>query len=518
MAKPVKILWVDDEIDLLKPYFIFLQSKGYELLTVSNGTDALQVIENQYIDIVILDENMPGLSGLEVLSEVKKIKPHLPIIMMTKSEEENIMDSAIGSNISDYLIKPVKPNQLLLALKKIVEKNQLVTEKSRTEYLTEFNKLSQRISLAYTLDDWKQIYKDIVYFEDLFEQINEQNLSETLQSQHKEANIQFGKFIKQNYIGWFKQQIERPLMSANLLQKKFFPIAQQHPKIALLLIDNLRYDHWLAISRHLIKWYNIETDLYVSILPTATSYARNAMFSGLMPSEIEKIFPDIWLNDDEEGLKNKFEEELFKKQCSRLGVKDQYFFKKIISNNDGKIFSSDLPNILQKYQKLVVVYNFIDILSHSQIESKTLRELSDSDSAYKSIVNSWFEHSPLLEIIQKLRESDYTLFVTTDHGSIRIYNPIKVIGERNITSNLRYKQGRNMNYPSKDVFEIKDPSQVYLPKSTVASTYIFALNQDFFVYPNHYNYYVNMYQKTYQHGGVSLDEMLIPYALLVPKL
>ncbi|MCX7862897.1 MAG: response regulator [Bacteroidales bacterium] len=517
MTKSLYILWVDDEIDLLKPYFILLNNKGYTVKAVSNGTDALQILENENFDLVILDENMPGLSGLEVLSELKKINPHLPVIMMTKSEEENIMDSAIGSNISDYLIKPVNPNQLILAIKKIADKNRLITEKLRTDYLTEFNKLSQDIMLANSIDDWKLVYKKITYFEDLFQQVNEKELSETLESQHKEANLQFGKFIKSEYIHWFNQKVEKPLMSSNLLQKKFFPLISEYQKTILLLIDNLRYDHWYGMSRELYSLFNIETELYVSILPTATSYSRNALFSGLMPSEIEKIYPEIWLNDDEEGLKNQYEEELFNKQCMRLGIKESFFFKKIISNNDGKNFLNDLTNILQKYQRGVIIYNFIDVLSHSQTESKTVRELADNNSSYKSTVISWFERSPLLEIIKKLHSFGYTIFLTTDHGSIRVENPVKIIGEREITKNLRYKQGRNMKYPAKEVFEILQPSLVYLPKSTVAATYIFALNHDYFVYQNNYNQFVKYYKNTFQHGGISLDEMLIPYAILTPK-
>ncbi len=518
MNKSFQILWVDDEIDLLKPYFVFLNQKGYKILHCSNGTDALHIVKDNQIDLILLDENMPGLSGLEVLSELKRIKPFVPVIMITKSEEENIMDSALGSNITDYLIKPVNPKQLLLAIKKVVEKERLVSEKSVSEYITEFNKLNQQIQLAKSIDDWKEIYTKLTFFDDQLEQANDQSMTISLQMQHREANQLFAKYIKNYYQSWLtNSSAEKSIMSANLLQKKFFYHAKNTEKIALILIDNLRYDHWFAISKHIFPYFNIETDLYVSILPTATSYSRNAIFSGLMPSEIEKIFPDVWLNDDEEGLKNQYEEQLFIKQCQRFGIKETFFFKKIITNNEGKNFINELPNVFQKYNKLVIVYNFIDILSHSQTQSRTIKELSDTDLSYKSIVSSWFEHSPLFEIIKKLQEHEYSLFVTTDHGSIRVENPVKVIGERNITTNLRYKQGKNMNYPAKEVIEFKSPQEIFLPKTNIAATYIFAINKDFFVYPNNYNQYVKMYRNTYQHGGVSLDEMLIPYAILTPK-
>ncbi|NSW44927.1 MAG: response regulator [Bacteroidales bacterium] len=519
MSTSFNILWVDDEIDLLTPYFHFLKSKGYELHSCSNGTDALDLIKQSSYDLVILDENMPGLSGLQVLDEVKKIKPHLPVIMVTKSEEEDIMNSAIGANITDYLIKPVNPNQLLLAIKKVSEKVKLISEKSLQQYQSEFNHLTQQIMYAQNLEDWKKIYKNILFFEQQLELTHNESMLNVLQSQKIEANHTFCKYIKNNYLQWFSDTRQSlPLISSNLLSKKYFPLLNQYEKVALILIDNLRYDHWEAISKLLYNNFIIETDLYTAILPTTTSYARNSLFAGLMPSEIEKIFPDIWKNDDDEGLKNMYEEELLKRQCARLGIKKSFFFNKIITNHDGSHFLTQLPNLLQKFNQGVIIYNFIDILSHSQTESRTMRELANTDEAYRSIVYSWFEHSPLFEIFMKLAEEKYILFVTTDHGSIRVENPVKVIGERNLNTNLRYKQGRNMNYNAKEVFEIKEPSKAYLPKAMVTASYIFALNNDFFAYPNNFNQYVGLYRDTFQHGGVSLDEMLIPYAILKPKI
>ncbi len=518
MSKQIQILWVDDEIDLLKPYIIFLKNKNFSVFSASNGNDALALIRQEAIDIVILDENMPGLSGLQVLDEIKKINIQLPVIMVTKSEEENIMDGALGANIADYLIKPVNPNQLLLSLKKITDQNRLVSEKSIHQYQSEFNQLSQQIAFAQSLDDWKQVYKKIVYYDLALQQANDDSMSEILQSQRKESNYAFCKYIRNNYLKWFEGRSETmPLMSANLLSKRFFPLLNENKKLFLIVIDNLRYDHWEIIASFLFPQFTIETDLYVSILPTATSYARNAMFSGLMPSEIEKIFPDIWLNDDDEGLKNQYEELLFQKQCARLGIKEPFFFKKIITNQNGKHFLDDFTNHAANARMGVMIYNFIDILSHSQTESKTMRELADSDMAYRSLVLSWFEHSPLYEIMIKAAEMGYTLVITTDHGSIRVENPVKIIGEKNITANLRYKQGRNINFPAKEVFEIQTPSKAYLPKTNVSASYIFALNSDFFVYSNNYNQFANYYRNTYQHGGVSMEEMIIPFAVLKSK-
>jgi len=518
MTSAFKILWVDDEIDLLTPYFHFLNGKGYDLSSVSNGTDAIELISSNNYDLIILDENMPGLSGLHVLDEVKKMKPLLPVIMVTKSEEENIMNSAIGSNIADYLIKPVNPNQLLLSIKKITDKSRLVSEKSLQQYQGEFNQLSREIMFAEGIEDWKNIYKKIIYYEQQLEKTDNESMMSVLDSQRIEANNLFSKHIKNNYLDWFSGKGNAlPLMSANLLSKKFFPLAQKEEKIALILIDNLRFDHWDAISKFFYNDCHIDTDLYMSILPTTTSYARNAIFSGLMPSEIEKIYPEIWKNDDDEGLKNLYEEDLFKKQCQRLGLTEPFFFKKIIANHDGKSFLESINNTLNKFSKGIIIYNFIDILSHSQTESRTMRELANTDQAYRSLVVSWFEHSPLYDIMKKLTEEGYTLFVTTDHGSIRVDNPVKVVGERNLNTNLRYKQGRNLNYPVKEVFEIREPVKAYLPRTMVTASYIFTMNNDFFAYPNNFSQYVGLYRNTFQHGGISMDEMLIPYSVIKPK-
>lgn len=512
------LLWVDDEIDLLVPYIHLLKQKGYDVLTASNGNDALNIILNKTVDIVILDENMPGLTGVRVLEELKKVKPHLPVIMFTKSEEENIMNTAIGANIADYLIKPVNPNQLLLSIKKIVEKHRLVEEYSLQHYQSNFNQLSQEIAMSNDIESWKNVYKKIVYYDIQLQQADLPEMNKILEAQKKDANNNFSKFIKNKYLNWFSNPGTLPLISSNLLQKRFFPLLKKHQKVILLVLDNLRYDHWEVLSKQLFTFFSIETDLYLSILPSTTSYARNALFAGLMPSEIEKVYPDIWKNDDDEGLKNLYEEELFQKQCQRLGVNETFFFKKIISNNDGKSFLENINHFVKNYNKGVVIYNFIDILSHSQVESKTLRELANNDITYRNLVNSWFEYSPLYEILKRFAEHQYVIFLTTDHGSIQIENPIKVIGERNLNVNLRYKQGRNMNYNPKEVFEIKDPSKAYLPRIMVSASYIFATNKDFFVYPNNFSQYYQLYRYSFQHGGVSLEEMMIPYAILIPRV
>jgi len=512
------LLWTDDEIDLLRPYIIFLEEKGYSVKTANNGDDAILLVKSDNFDLILLDENMPGLSGLQVLDEIKKIDPIVPVIMVTKSEEENIMEQAIGSKIADYLIKPVNPNQVLLAIKKNIDNKRLISENITHKYQVQFNKLTQEISFASSFEDWKNIYKTLVYWELELDKNNDHAIDEILKMQKNEANASFTKFIKNNYLKWFEQKNQnKPLLSPGIFKQKVYPLLDEGKQVFVILVDNLRLDHWKVIEEKIYALFNVtDDDIFCSILPTSTQYSRNAMFAGLMPSEIDKHFPDIWLNDDEEGGKNMHEEELLKKQHSRMGRTESIFYAKILNNFQGKQLIETFHNI--KNHKLgVVVFNFVDILSHSRTESNMIRELAEDESAFRSLAISWFEHSPLFELLQLLSENNISVVLTTDHGSVKIDKPVKVIGDRETTVNLRYKQGRNLNYQQREVFEITDPAKAYLPKSNLSSTYIFACSNDFFAYPNNFNYYVKYYKNTFQHGGVSLEEMLIPVVTLSPK-
>lgn len=516
--KKARVLWTDDEIDLLRPYILFLESKGYSVDTANNGHDAINSVKMNNYDLILLDENMPGLSGIQVLDMIKKINNNIPVIMVTKSEEERIMDQAIGSKIADYLIKPVNPNQILLAIKKVTDNKRLISEKTTHSYQSEFNKLSFDIQNANTSEQWKQVYKTMVYWE--FELINnsDRTIDEVLRLQKNEANIAFSKFIKSNYLRWFVPGCtDKPLLSPGIFKQKIYPLLDSGKQVFVVLIDNLRLDHWRAIEEKIRDIYTpADDDLFFSILPTCTQYSRNSMLAGLMPSEIEKLFPDIWLNDDEEGGKNLHEEDLLRRQHSRNGRNENLYYAKIIHNREGKILTDNFTELL-KYKLCVLVFNFVDALSHARTEHEMIRELAENEAAYRSLAVSWFEFSPLLELLRLAAEKNITVVLTTDHGSIRVDKPVKVIGDKSTSTNLRYKQGRNLNYPQKEVFEITDPPKVYLPKSSLSSSYIFACNNDFLAYPNNFNYYVKYYKNTFQHGGVSLEEMLIPIVTLNPR-
>ncbi len=516
--RKIAILWTDDEIDLLRPHIIFLKEKGYNVDTATNGSDALDLVKKNYYDIIFLDENMPGLSGLETLARIKTVVPHVPVVMITKNEEESIMDEAIGSKISDYLIKPVNPRQILLSLKKNIEKKRLITEQTTSVYQTEFNQIGSRLSNRLSSEEWIDIYRTLVYWELELSTSDDKAMDEVLVMQKNEANQAFFRFVKENYASWFGKPLgERPLMSTDLFRQKVFPKLQNGEKVFVLLIDNLRFDQWKMISPIISEYFIIDEEaLYFSILPTATMYARNSIFAGLMPSEIEKIYPLMWEFDDNEGNKNQHEEELLQKQMNRLGRKEKLFFDKVSNFKSGKKLSDTLRSIRDS-DLSVLVFNFVDMISHARTEMDMIRELASDEKAYRSLTLSWFMHSSLLDLLKTLSGMAVRVVITTDHGTIRVNNPLKVIGDRETNTNLRYKLGRNLNYKSKQVFEIGNPHEVFLPSRNVSTSYIFAQNTDFFVYPNNYNYFANYYSNTFQHGGISLEEMVVPVVTLSPK-
>jgi CheY-like chemotaxis protein len=508
-----KILWADDEIELLLPHVLFLKNKGHEIITVQSGDEAVDKVKEEDFEMIFLDENMPGLSGLDTLELIKTENPSVPIIMITKSEEEEIMDEAIGGRISDYLIKPVNPNQILLAIKKNLEGKRLVNEKASSNYQQKFREIS--LDLQNRLDDneWIDIYKRIVYWELQLDK-SDQSMQDILQMQKNEANQIFSKYVEKNYLNWIN--IEGPLMSHQLLKDKVFPHAKKN-KTFLIVIDNLRYDQWLIIRPLLREMFTIkEEELYYSILPTATQYARNSMFAGMLPSEIKRKFPSKWKDENDEGSKNQFEEDFLLYNLNEHGINVKTFYNKITNLAAGKKLLNNFNNLLQNDFN-VIVYNFVDMLSHARTDMEVIRELADDESAYRSLTLSWFKHSALYEMFQLIAENNIDVMITTDHGTIKVNEPSKVIGDRNTNANLRYKQGRNLNYKAKDVLAIKNPDEAFLPKSNISSSYIFAKESKFFVYPNNYNYYVNYYKDTFQHGGISMEEVLIPFISLKAK-
>lgn len=514
--RDIQVLWIDDEIDLLKPHILFLEQKQYKVTTCSNGTDAVDLIDEHDFDVVFLDENMPGLSGLETLTELKEKRPNLPVIMITKSEEEYIMEEAIGSKIADFLIKPVNPNQILLSLKKTLDHSRLISEKTSVNYQKEFRKIALELSMVNSYEDWIILYKKLIYWELALENITDSSMIEILESQKQEANSHFFKFIKKQYKNWLTSS-DSPILSYNLLKEVVFPILKKESNILLIVIDNLRYDQFRIIEPIINQFYKTEEELmYYSILPTATQYARNALFSGLMPLDMEKKYPQYWKNDSEEGLKNLYEDEFLNENLKRNGLKIKHDFIKITNLKSGKQTADNFKSYKDN-DLTVIVYNFVDMISHAKTEMDVIKELAGDNKAYRSLTLSWFNNSPLLEIIQKAQHLGMKLIITTDHGTINCKNPSKVIGDKEISTNLRYKTGRSLSYESNDVYVEKNPKDIFLPSASMSSSFIFAKENLFFAYPNNYNHFVNYYKNSYQHGGISLEEMIIPCVIFVPK-
>jgi CheY-like chemotaxis protein len=513
-----KILWADDEIDLLKPHILFLQQRGYDIVTVNSGLDAIEKVEEENYDLVFLDEMMPGMTGLETLQQIKSLKPQIPVVMITKSEEEHIMDDAIGGKIADYLIKPINPNQILLSAKKILQNKQLISEKTNLSYQQDFRNISMAYNDAIDHEEWAEIFKKLTYWELEIDETENKSMQEVLESQKVEANVNFARFIKENYLDWLNvPNSSKPVLSHQVMKQHVFPKLKEGKPLFFIVIDNLRLDQWEMIENQLRDYFTVKEDLtYYSILPTTTAFSRNALFSGMMPLDMAKNHPDLWEGEDTEEGKNNNEAEFLaiNLKKNRLSIRSSY--QKILQTNQGKAVLDQFPNLI-KNDLNVLVYNFVDMMSHARTDMKMIRELAPDESAYRSLTISWFLHSSLFELFKKISQSGADVIVTTDHGTKRVNKPYKIIGDRNVTTNLRYKQGKNLNFESGKVFEIKRPEEARLPQLNISSSYVFAVEDYFFAYPNNYNYYVNFYKDTFQHGGVSLEEMIIPIVHLQPK-
>ena len=510
-----RILWADDEIHLLKPYIIYLQEKGYEVTPVNNGQDAIDACQEQHFDIVFLDENMPGLSGLEALQEIKTIHPTLPVVMITKSEEEHIMEQAIGQKIADYLIKPVNPSQILLCLKKHIHQREIVEEHTNTTYRQEFSDITYMIDTANTIEEWMAIERTLTRWELELETVDSA-MHEMLRMQREQANKAFAKFIAKNYESWWTSPSTRPTLSQDVMKKYIFPLVDRGEKVFFVVIDNFRYDQWKTIQPLLSEWFTIKDEqMYTSLLPTATQYARNAIFAGLSPLQIQEMYPDLWIDEDEEDSKNNNEKALIQTQLDRFRKRYGYSYFKVNESDFCEKITKQFKGLQTPLN--VVVLNFIDMLSHSRTESKMMRELANDEAAYRSLTLSWLRHSPTAEMFRRIASLGYKLVLTTDHGTTRVTNAVQIIGDKNTNTNLRYKVGKALNCQSKNCFEIAKPKQVGLPCPNVSSSYVFCTGDDFFAYPNNFNHYAQFYRNTFQHGGISLEEMLVPIVTLEPK-
>jgi CheY-like chemotaxis protein len=518
MSQKFQILWADDEIDLLKPHVLFLEQKGYEITKVNSGIDAIEEVENKNFDVIFLDEMMPGMTGLETLQQIKQIRPQIPVVMITKSEEEHIMDDAIGGKIADYLIKPLNPSQIWLSVKKLLQNKQLIDSKTTQSYQQEFMQISLALDEARDHQDWAELYRKLTYWELQIDATENKNMLEVLENQKAEANSFFARFIKEQYLDWMvEKNPDKPMLSHQVMKNKVFPSISQGKPLFFIVIDNLRLDQWEDIEPLITPYFNIkEKETYYSILPTTTAFARNALFSGMMPSDMAKFYPKFWEDEDSDEGKNNFEEEWIKINLEKNRVQGKFSYHKIIQTQQGKAVLDQFHTFLRN-ELNVLVYNFVDMVSHARTDMKMIRELAPDESAYRSLTRSWFEHSSLFELLKRIQHAGADVIITTDHGTKKVNKPYRIIGDKNVTTNLRYKQGKNLNFEAGKVFEIRKPEDAKLPRLNVSSAYVFAVEDYFFAYPNNYNYYVNFYKDTFQHGGVSLEEMIIPIVHLSAK-
>ncbi len=517
-----KIIWADDEIELLRPHILFLQQRGYEVVPVTNGEDAVNFIQKDQFDMVLLDEMMTGKDGLTTLEEIKAIDPSLPVIMITKSEEEKLMEDAIGRKIDFYLTKPVNPSQILLALKKILDTKQITEQRLSRDYIQEFNAITRKLMEPLNYRDWMDIHRSLSQWDIELDAHPELGLQQTLNDQKHTCNVEFGKYIEKHYRDWLEASAkERPLLSPEVVPHYVFPKIAAKKKVVFIVIDCLRLDQWLNFEPLLYPYYSVQKDYYFSILPTATPYARNAIFSGLYPIDIEKKFPDIWAKGEEDdSSRNRFEKELLEYQLkvNRVPMDSEPRYIKVLNIDAAKNLGQNILSIVESTQFTAIVINFLDVLAHSRSDSTVIKEIAPNEPAYRSLSNSWFTHSPFFEVLKMLSRLPVTILITSDHGSIRSLHGTQVIGDKETSTSLRYKYGKNIKANPKHALHVKKPSDFKLPMRGVNTSYIIAKEDYYFVYPTNYHYYLNYYKDSFQHGGISMEEMILPVIELDPRV
>jgi CheY-like chemotaxis protein len=514
-----RILWADDEIELLQSHILYLQAKGYEVETATNGDDAIGKVSEGIFDIVLLDEMMTGKNGLETLQEIKAISPQIPVIMITKNEEERLMEDAIGQKIDDYLTKPVNPSQILLACKKILDSKNITSEQKSRKYTEELCQVSESLQRPLNYKEWVDLNLNLFKWDLEIDSSMEPQYRQILNDQRRECNVEFGKYIEKCYQNWIWKREEAPLLSTDLVKKYVIPELRQKHKVILMVIDCLRLDQWLVLEPFFYEYSNISRDYYYSVLPTATPFSRNAIFSGLFPDEIERKYPELWISDNEdENSLNKHEKELLEQNLQRNGmvIDREIKYIKIMNNDDARYLEKNLVAFMDT-PLLAIVLNFVDVLAHSRSDLPILKEIAPNESAYRSLTRSWFEHSPMFNVMRELAKSNHIFFITTDHGSIRGMHGTRVIGDRESSTNLRYKYGRSLKVERKNAIYVKNPPDYKLPRRGINTTYIIAKEDYYFIYPTNYNKYLNYYKDSFQHGGASMEEMILPFIRLDRK-
>ncbi|NOT33441.1 MAG: response regulator [Candidatus Eisenbacteria bacterium] len=514
-----QILWADDEIDLLRPHIKFLEQKGFAVTAVPNGEDALAALERQRYDVVLLDEMMPGLGGLGTLDAIKSRNHTLPVILITKSEEETLMDEAIGKRITDYLIKPVNPSQVFLACKRVFESDRLQDSQRARDYVGEMQRWQAIDTRRLDWAGWVDLTVESARWDVLFDGINEEGLKQAHADFRRPLNLEFSRFIEDQYPRWVKDAAERPRMSHDVVRHAVVPHLKSGKRVVFVVIDCMRLDQWFTLEPLLEELFEIQHDYYCGILPTATPYARNAIFGGLLPIDLQRHHPDLWQeNSKDERTKNRFERQLLEHQLERLKATPEKGLKYL------KIYEADeaqaVKRQIQTFSNLslvAMVFNFLDILAHGRSESEILQELAPDEAAFRAVMRAWFTHSPLYDILRALSKQDVTVVITTDHGSVLCKRAALVYGNRDTSTNLRYKFGVNLNCDTKQAINARKPSDFALPDDGVNKNYVLCREDYYFVYPTRFHEFERQYRGSFQHGGVSIEEMVLPLMTLTPR-
>ena len=514
-----RVLWIDDNIDELRSHILFLGQKGYEVEGATNGRDGLALLNEKNFDAVLLDEMMPGMGGLETLEEIRKTHEHVPVIMITKSEAEDLMTKAIGRRIDDYLVKPVSPLQIMAALKKQVEAHKITEQQVTRDYLSHFQAVGDRVATAESPADWEGIYNDLVTWGmDLF-RYSDHGLLATQDEQISAANLALGKYVREHYKDWVQGSDGAPMMSPNLYEARIEPEVQKSDQVLWITIDCMRMDQWRMVEPLLEPYYHMERSQYWSMLPTATPYARNAMFAGLWPLDIAKKFPKLWHDGQhDESSRNAHEDKLLAAQLERLdspAAGSMRYFK-ISDARDTDSLRRDFSS-LGNVRLVAGVYNFLDIMAHGRSQNSILKELAPDEAAFRTLMRTWFEHSSLFEVLKAAARRGATTIVTTDHGSMFSRRATKIRGNRDASSNVRYKFGDNLTVEDKRVMLMKNPADYQLPPNSAIETYAVTTENYYLVYPTNYHEYERLYRDSFQHGGISLEEMICPFAVLRPR-
>jgi CheY-like chemotaxis protein len=513
-----RILWVDDEIEHLKSHIIFLEERGFKVTAVASGFDAVQEVKRTAFDLVLLDEMMPGMDGLETMEQIKAINPNLPVVMITKSEEENLMNQAIGKQITDYLTKPVNPSQVLMAAKRILESKKIIQNQFTRDYVQQSNQLRNKLYGPMEAEDWIEAHRLLSTWDVEIDKNPDAGLSQMQADFRKECNVEFSKYFEKTYGRWLKSK-DHPVLSPQVVGEYVIPHLRKKQKVYFIVIDCMRYDQWLTIEPILAEYFQIEKDQYFSILPTATPFSRNAIFAGEFPDVIAEILPNMWRNGSRpETSLNANEEELLALQLKKkfVELEGEYKYVKILEQREAENLAKRITTY-QNVSLMAMVFNFLDLMVHGRSESEILLEIAPDESAFRSLMKSWFMHSSLFAILKYLSTIDCKVVITTDHGSILAKKETTVKGRKEASTNLRYKYGDNLNCNKREALLIKNPEEFRLPRFGVSTTYIFAKEDYYFVYPTQYHHYVSKYANTFQHGGISTEEVILPIITLSPR-